>query len=328
MSPHFSSRKDSLPDRLAERTVITLEPTPPYDFDLTSGYATYFSDSYVTQRFHDGVFKRLLDLGKSLCLVYVRSTGKPDLPTLEIDLRCTCLEDSVISQVGKQLAALLGTDQDLTPFYRMARNDPVLKPLVQGLWGLHIPQAVSVWEALVSIIIGQQVHSNVALMMRNLLVQTYGFSIKDNEAAYYTFPRPEIIIEAGVKGLRSIKLSKQKARFIVDIAAALVSQENDLENLHIMADKDVVRSVMCMKGVGPWTAQWLLIRGLCRPDAFPSGDLALRRSMAILCKDESLTLPEKAMAYAMRWSPFRSYVTTYIFAAMRSGRLNGLFQAV
>lgn len=328
MPPRFLNRKYSLPNRLTKRTVIPLYPTPPYDFTLTSNYATYFSDRYVTQRFSDGIFKRLLDLEENLCLVKVRSTGKPDSPELEIDLRCTFLEDSVVSQVRKQVADLLGTAQELAPFYRMAFKDPDLKPLVRGLRGLHIPQAASVWEALVSIIIGQQVHSNVALMVRNLLVQTYGFSLKDSGVTYYTFPRPEIILETGIKGLRSIKLSKQKARFIVEIAAALVSQDNALEILHNLDDQDVIRNVMRMKGVGPWSANWLLIRGLCRPDAFPCGDLALRRSMAKLCKDDSLLLPEKAMAYAVRWSPFRSYVTTYIFAALRSGLLNGLVKAI
>lgn len=75
-----------------------------------------------------------------------------------------------------------------------------------------------------------------------------------------------------------------------------------------------------IRGVGSWTAQWLLIRGLGRTDAFPHLDLALRRALAALVKDDRLLNPQEALIYSRRWSPFRSYVTAYLFGALRSGR--------
>ena len=70
-----------------------------------------------------------------------------------------------------------------------------------------------------------------------------------------------------------------------------------------------------------WTAQWLLIRGLGRTDGFPHGDLALARTLGQLLGNQRPPWPNEALDYSRRWSPFRSYVTTYIFAAARSGRL-------
>ncbi len=303
-----------------EKTITTLAPVPPYDFDLTAAYATYFRGHYGTEWFHDGVFRRLLDVGDRLCLIEVRSLGTVDSPSLEMELKSAALNDAVVSEARSQTALLLGVSQDLDPFYKMAFKDSVLTPLARDLRGLHIPQTVCVWEALVFAILGQQVSSHMAHNLRTLLVQTYGLSIHESGVTYYTFPRPEVLMGAGVEGLHSIKLGERKAQFIFDIAAMVASGERDLESLRALPDEEVIRTLTSIRGVGPWTAQWLLIRGLCRPDAFPHGDLALQRSLGLLLRDGSPFRPQEALKYSRRWSPFRSYVTTYIFAAARSGR--------
>jgi DNA-3-methyladenine glycosylase II len=303
-----------------ERTITSLTPVPPYDFELTAAQAAYFKTNTGADWFHDGVFRRLLDLGNRLCLVKVRSLNKMDSPGLEVELNGTGLDDTVVSRVRHQVARLLGIHQELTPFYRMALEDPALSPLVQGLWGLHIPQTVYVWEALVLAILGQQVNSHMARILRNLIVKSYGRSLEDSGVTYHAFPKPEALMEAGLEGLQSIKLSKRKSQYIVDIATALASREQDLENLRNLSDQEVIRTATGMRGVGLWTAHWLLIRALTRPDVFPHGDLALRRTMGRLLKQDRFSHPEEALMYSMRWSPYRSYVTTYLFAATRSGR--------
>jgi DNA-3-methyladenine glycosylase II len=284
-----------------KQTITTLAPVPPYDFDLTAAYATYFRGHYGTEWFHDGVFRRLLDVGDRLCLIEVRSLGTVDSPSLEMELKSTALNDAVVSEARSQTALLLGVSQDLAPFYKMAFKDSVLTPLARDLRGLHIPQTVCVWEALVFAILGQQVSSHMAHNLRTLLVQTYGLSIHESGVTYHTFPRPEVLMGAGVEGM-------------------VASGERDLESLRALPDEEVIRTLTSIRGVGPWTAQWLLIRGLCRPDAFPHGDLALQRSLGLLLRDGSPFRPQEALKYSRRWSPFRSYVTTYIFAAARSGR--------
>jgi len=237
------------------------------------------------------------------------------------ELNCQEMNDTVLSTSIHQVSRLLGTDQELEPFYGMALKDPGLAPLTRRFRGLHIPRTVSVWEALVMAILGQQVSSHVSRMLRNLLVRTYGHSMNEEGTTYNTFPGPRSIAAAGEEGLWTIKLGKRKARYIVDIAAKVATGELDLEGLSALPDEEVLNILTNIRGVGLWTAGWLLIRGLCRPDAFPHEDLALRRTMALLFKDESLRLPEEALRFSRQWSPFRSFVTTYMFAAMRSGRL-------
>jgi DNA-3-methyladenine glycosylase II len=310
-------------------TIVTIEPRPPYDFDLTAAYATYFRGQYGTESFLDGVFRRLLDCRGHVCLVGVRSVGTIGSPVLEVEIEGvgTSLDFDLVSRIKRQVVWLLGTDQDLEAFYRVTRNDSVLGTLVSGLRGLHVPHTASVYEALVLAILGQQISSHVARMVRTLLIRTYGPSAEVSGEMYYAFPPPETIVAAGVEGLRAIKFSARKAEYIVGIAERVASRELDLEGLKRQFDDEVVAALIGTRGVGLWTAQWLLIRALGRTDGFPHGDLALRRFLGILVNGGPPLSPQDALVYSRRWSPFRSYATTYLFAAARSGRFPFLSRA-
>lgn len=308
-----------------ETVIVKLTATPPYDFDLTAAAATHFSGQYGAENFQDGVLQRLLNLGEHLCLASVHSVGTVGMPQLELELKATSLDEAIVAEACHQVSWIVGTGQNLTPFYNMALEEPNLALLIQGLWGLHIPHTVSVYEALVSAIIGQQVNSHVARLLWNLLIQTFGPSMQVAGVTYNAFPRPQALVAGGLDGLRSIKLSTRKAEYILEITSRVASGELDLEDLRIHSDEDVIRTLTSLRGVGLWTAQWLLIHALGRPDGFPANDLALQRTLGILLNDGHPLHPEEASEYSRHWSPFRSYVTTYLFAAVRSGRLNTLF---
>ena len=305
---------------------FTLRPIPPYDFDLTAGDVVYFRGRYACDRFQDGVFHRLLDLGGRLTLVTVRSSGTLESPRLEAEISSSNLDDDAIAEARRQVAWILGTDDDLEPFSRMALADPKLAPLVRGMRGLHLPHTPSVHEALVLAILGQQISSHVARMLRTTLVETFGARKEFDGETCFAFPRPATLAAAGVDGLRAIKFSARKAEYIVDIATSVASGELDLEGLRGRPAEEAVSALTGLRGVGPWTAQWLLIRAFGHPDGFPYGDLALQRTLGLLANAGAPLSPQEALEYSCRWSPYRSYVTTYVFAAARSGRLSGSSQ--
>lgn len=307
-----------------KRTTFTLAATPPYDFNLTAAYAVHFRSHHGADIFDGHFFRRLLDLKGHLCLVSVRSLGTLDSPRLELEVAGAALDEAIVAEARRQVAWILGTDEDLTRFYRMAVQDPALAPLVRGLMGLHVPHTVSVYEALVLAILGQQVNSHVAHMLRNLLIKTYGPSTEVSGVTYHAFPQSEVLVTAGVEGLRAIKFSTKKSQYLVDIAAGVASGELNLEGLRGQPDKEVIRALTSLRGVGLWTAHWLLILALGRSDGFPDDDLALQRILGVLVNEGTPLRSEQALEYSRRWLPFRSYVTTYLFAALRSGRLPDL----
>ena len=304
-----------------ERASTIVEPIPPYDFVRTANYATYFKGRYGADVFEDGAFRRLLDIGGSPVLASVRSTGTVAAPGLTVELAAEALDAATVAAARRQIAWLLGTDEDLSSFYRMARAEPSLAPLVQQFYGLHIPRSPSVYEGLILAILGQQISSHVARILRTLLIESYGPRLEVDGVTYHAFPPPRTLAEVGPAGLRAVKCGAAKSAYIADIAARVASGELDLEGLRSLQDEEVVRTLTAIRGVGPWTAQWLFIRSLGHPDGFPHLDLALQRSLGLLVNGGVPMSAAQALEWSRRWSPHRSYVTTYLFAASRSGVL-------
>ena len=143
-----------------------------------------------------------------------------------------------------------------------------------------------------------------------------------------SFPTPAALAEATVDDLRKIKFSQRKAEYVTGIAREVASGILDLEGLHAQPDEEIVEQLSRIRGVGVWTAHWLLIRAFNRPDGFPHGDVALQRLVTSVVnggtrRSTDTNVPrmtaDEILEYSHRWSPYRSYVTTYLFAAVRTG---------
>lgn len=298
----------------------SIEPAPPFDFDLTAGYLTYFRGRYGSDSFENGELRHVTDVRGKIALAKVRSLGSIEAPRLVVDVSGDGLEDPDVEAARSQTAWALGADDDVQPFYDMALEDPHLPPLVHAMRGLHITRAPP-YEALIQAILGQQISSHVARMLRSTLIETYGSSATIDGLECFAFPSPDALADAGVDALRSIKFSQRKAEYVTDISAVVASGRLDLAALRDKSTDDVVELLTAVRGVGPWTAHWLMIRALGHSDGFPYGDIALQKAMGILVNGGSPMTADEILEYSKRWSPYRSYVTVYLFAAMRSGRL-------
>ena len=308
-----------------ETTLETIvRPVPPYDFELTAGQPNYSRDQqFKTEDYADGAYIRLLDLGDKVALAYVRSTGAVDQPELSCTLTGEDLTDHDAERAAEQIAWLLGCDQDLRPFYDSVAGDPVLADVVNDFYGYHNTRTASVYEGLVQAVMGQQIATNVARIIRSLLVENYGVRSTIAGREWYAFPRAGSLATAEVEDLRQLKLSYRKAEYIQGIARATIDSGDGFQGLHDVEDEEVVKRMVALRGVGQWTAQWILVRALARPDGFPVGDLALRRTVSSLYFDGEEIDDARLLEFSARWSPWRSYATSYLFAALRSGRIAG-----
>ena len=302
---------------------LVLTPTPPYDFRLTMGHLASFGTGARVNVFEDGRYSRLLEVEGKLLLTQVQSAGTVEAPRLDVTVHGEEITDQTLEYVRGTLAWVLGGDTPLQEFYAAARRDPVLAPLVKQLYGLKISQTPSVFEAFVQSIFSQQIATNVARIIGSLLLENYGSTISHKGDIYYAFPTPAALLPEGIPGLRAIKLSNRKAEYILDVAAAVVDGSLDMEGLRYLPDEEATKRLLALRGVGPWTAHWLLLRALGRMDAFPAGDLALRRVVAgLYLKGKELTVAELE-EFSEGWAPWRSLYTTYLFAALRQGLLPG-----
>ena len=314
---------------------LRLRPMPPFDFELTAGYHTYFQGRAGADNLDGGAYRRLLDMDGRLALVTVRSSGSVDSPELSLELCGEGLTGSDGELAAEQVRWMLGTEQDLAPFYALAESDPALAGLARQFRGLHLPRTATLFESLTLAILGQQISASVARMMRTLLIQRFGVlyatpgEADGDGATYYAFPRPEAILSSSPQELRGLKLTQRKAEYVYGLASAAL--EPGWAELGELPDAEVVRRLTSLRGVGNWTAQWALVRGLARPDALPLGDLALRRGVSRLYFPSGVSAPSvtpakvgtltdaEVEAIAERWRPWRSYAITCLFAAMRTG---------
>ena len=300
--------------------LFEITPTAPYDFDLTVGSMTYFQTRHAADMFEEGILRRVLPLNGKPALISVRSVGSVDSPKLAVEISGEDLTSADTDEALRLVRRMLGTDADIAAFYDMALNDPHLAPLVRNMYGLRPTCSPTAYEALVLAILGQQISTHVARMLRNLIIETYGDRITIDGETLHSFPRPQTLADAGPDGLRAIKFSMRKAEYITGISQQIVSGELSLEAMRDLPDDEIVSGLLALRGVGPWTAHWMLMRAFGRLDGFPQGDLALQRMMGILVGDGAPMPPDQALAYSERWSPWRSWVTTYMFGAGRTGR--------
>ena len=308
-----------------ETTVeITIKPVAPYDFELTAGQPSYSRDQqFKTEDYVDGAYIRLLDLEDKAALASVSSVGSVDAPELGVTLTGDNLTDDDAERAAAQLAWLLGCDQDLRPFYDSVSDDTILDEVVREFYGYHNTRTASVFEALVQAVMGQQIATAVARIVRSLMIEHYGVRASIGGREWYAFPRAESLATAEVAALRQLKLSVRKSEYIQGIARAALESADGFEGMHELPDEEVIKQMVALRGVGQWTAQWVLVRALARPDGFPIGDLALRRTVAALYFEGAEITDEELLAFSARWSPWRSYATAYLFAALRSGRVAG-----
>jgi 3-methyladenine DNA glycosylase/8-oxoguanine DNA glycosylase len=155
-------------------------------------------------------------------------------------------------------------------------------------------------------------------------VTTYGAAIEVEGEIVYAFPRPETLIAAGIDELRRLKLSGRKAEYLIGAAERNLDGTIVYENLNALDNEEAIAILSSIRGVGRWTAQWVLMRALGGRDVLPAGDLALQRMIGDLYFDgRRLSEGELDRFAEERWTPYRGLTTTYLFAHLRRQRALG-----
>ena len=304
---------------MMDRIDTTIRPVAPFDFEFTAGYHTYFQSRYGTDTMEDGVYRRLLDLEGKLVLASVRSSGSVDSPELAVELQGDDLGPHDVALAKSRVSWLLGADQDLAEFYAMGRADKAMAGLVEQFYGLHLPHTATVFEALVLAVLGQQISTGVARIIRTLFIETFGPRAEFDGEVYYAFPRPESIWASSPAELHNMKLTQRKSEYVHGLAGSILDSSAGVETLDKLPDREIVDKLVALRGVGIWTAQWVLIRAVGRPDALPLGDLALRRIVSRLFTGGEDVTDAQVEEIAQRWSPYRTFATVYLFSALRTG---------
>jgi DNA-3-methyladenine glycosylase II len=208
-------------------------------------------------------------------------------------------------------------------FYRAHRGDPVLGEPIRAFRGLRIAGVPSLWEALVTAVLAQQVNLKFAYDIRRELCLAYGRRARFFGETYVTFPPPEPFAAETLPRLRRFRLSRSKAVAIREIARAFESGELSEDILSPLSDEQAIERLVALRGVGRWTAEIGLLRGLGRTDIFPAGDLGVVKYLAqgLLGHATTSKAKEEDMRrFAERWAPHRGLALVYGYAELNRRR--------
>lgn len=241
-------------------------------------------------------------------------TTKPT--TITIDYQADLTPEVLAPQVIAYVSDWFDLPTDLRPFYTLARQDLALSAAVERHYGLRMIGIADLFEALCWAIIGQQINLAFAYTLKQRFVQTFGTHHRYEDHPYYQFPTAEIIATLSAQQLTQLQFSARKAEYIIGIAQAIISGALSKALLLNLADDEAREVLMEYRGVGTWTANYVLLKCLKRPDAFPAKDVglhnALKQSLDLSCKP---TLPEVSQ-YAQSWRGWRGYATFYLWQTL------------
>ena len=301
---------------MKDRFRFSVSPQGPYSLDRTLARFSRFPES--VDRFEAGIYRRLLFLRGRPLFLDVRQKGPPSRPRLVIEITGSEARTREAKELGNRvLDRVLGTSTDVRPFYRRFRGDALLGPLIRRHPGLRVAGRLTAWETLLQIVLSQQIHLKLAHGMLADLAEHLGRRARLDGRLYYSFPSPGAIDAERVSALRRFRLSQAKAETLKRLAAAFVNREISDEKLCSLSDDEAIELLTSHKGVGRWTAEFTLLRGLGRMDIFPGGDLGVVKYLAQeMLGYDGLALEKDMRRFAERWRPYRGLALIYAYAEL------------
>jgi DNA-3-methyladenine glycosylase II len=292
-----------------------IKVTPPFDFDISS--QIFRNGDPEIRRFNNGVFWQVIRIRDKLALASMESVGTVDKPKLQVELKATRdLTEGDKRNAAKTIANLFNLHFDLAEFYDEIKNDKAMSSIAKKLCGLRSPTTQFAFEALVDSIVEQQISLKVANVFERRIVKKWGDALTLDDKTYYTFPTPMSLASATQQELRAIGLSERKAEYLRNIAALIIEGKLDLEALKCGEKASgIIEELDKVKGIGVWTAEFTMIRGMQRLEALPADDLGLRRTIShFYCGGKQITSAE-ARKIAENWGKWKGLAAYYLIVA-------------
>lgn len=219
--------------------------------------------------------------------------------------------EALLDQAREALTGMLGLRIDPMPFMKAARKDALLGPVVARMPGLRIVQSASVFEALTWAIIGQQINLPFAIALRRTFIQLAG---RRHARGLLCYPEAADVARLELDQLTSRKFSGAKAETLLRLARLV-----DAGELSLAPDADpgaAAEALLQVKGIGPWTVNYTLLRGYGYPDCSLHGDVAIRTAFQrLLGETDKPTIPRTEQLLA-RYQPHRTMAAAYLWASL------------
>jgi AraC family transcriptional regulator of adaptative response / DNA-3-methyladenine glycosylase II len=277
--------------RPTDRIVLRLPYRPPLAWDELLAYLSTRAVPGV-ESVDDRSYRRTLDIGGAPIVVELEHAA----PAVMLTVAAPSAES--LGTIVERARRAFDLDADPAQVALVLGADPILGPLVERRPGLRVPGAWDGFELAVRAVLGQQVSVRGATTLAGRLVARFGTPLAASvDGLTHVFPRPEALVDADVA---AIGIPGARAETIRHLARAA---STGAVRLDATAPFEETRAALvALPGIGPWTAEYVALRVLRDPDAYPAGDLGLRNAGATLARAEA-------------WRPWRGYAAVHLWTA-------------
>jgi DNA-3-methyladenine glycosylase II len=247
-------------------------------------------------------------------LVFTLSADKKNL---HVDIIQGDTNDDIINQLRLFIFDWLDLDRNITPFYRLLKANARLSYMANDYSGLRLIAIPDLHEALCWSVIGQQINLKFAYTLKRRLVEKYGEAIDIENKRIHLFPRPDVLQHATIEELRLLQMTTRKAEYLILVsrlfAEGTISKHKVLDAATF---PERVQLLTAIKGIGAWTANYVLMKSVKDLQAAPYGDAGLLNALINhkLIKDKS-----NVKAIEKLFKPFKgweSYLVLYFWRSL------------
>ena len=265
-----------------DRFHMTIRPLPPYRLDLTAQALRRVNTNIVDVVTPDGKYLRAFADDRGANIVEVQQT-KGDL----LEVRITGAHARARLET---VTRMLGFDVDLRVWNARVAKFPWLAKLAKDVRGAKPPRYPDLWEASCNAIVFQQLSIFAAATIMRRFVERFSDPVECDGVQLYPFPATETILRATDSELQGSGLSRQKARYLKDVAAAVTSHAVTSATIESLSTDRALAELQKIRGIGHWASANILLRGFGRLDVFPPSDSGAARSIKILSGDPEASL--------------------------------------
>jgi DNA-3-methyladenine glycosylase II len=300
---------------------FVLKPTPPFRLDLTA-WTLRRRPENAFDRWEAGVYRRVLPVGETSVLMEVRQLPSIDAPRLSVHLYSEQESPELRPAATKALERLLGLRLNLQTFYDFAAHEPKLGALAARFRGMKPPRFLSGFECLANAIACQQFSLAAGIQILNRFCSAFGVPFDTGADRQFAFPRPQDICESDPAELMQLGFSRQKAKALLELARAIQAGEFNMNSLHSLPAENCMEQLCRLHGIGRWSAEYALLRGLGRLQIFPGDDVgAVNNLKRWLDLTEDLNY-DRVQQVLSRWQPFAGLLYMHLLLENIASRGN------
>lgn len=300
------------------QSTFNIKANAPFDFDLS---CRIFSDGDKNiKKYANGHFWQAINIDQKIMFLYIESVGEVENPELKVNVESgEELSPEVLNSVPTLVYKIFNLGLDLHSFYKDVKEDKIMNGIINQLYGLKDPLTPTLFEALVDSVIEQQISLKAAHSIQNRFIKRFGLSIELYGKKYYSYPSPDDLAYLDLQKLRECGLSFRKAEYIRDLSLNIINQDKqdaDFTSIQNRGSTDeMIAELTKIRGVGLWTAELALLRGLGRLDVIPADDIGLQRTISHFYREDEKISSEEVREIASSWGKWMGLAGYYLIVA-------------